>query len=126
MLFNIKTNPIPKSGIQISEIKECVVWMIPFALAIKDEGFDNPKLQQTLDEESTPHRTIQCHTVDLQLLVISIAFEIQLVSNRAFNALIRRRHISNKANSSQNGSTARTHRRYHRSVARYPPEAVQF
>jgi hypothetical protein len=53
----------------MNEIRECVVWMIPFALAIKDEGFDNPKLQQKFDKDSQSLLNIQCHTVDLQLLV---------------------------------------------------------
>ena len=60
----------------MSEIKECVVWMIPFALAIKDEGFDSPKFQQNLEEDSPSNRTIQCHTVDLQLLVINQFVEL--------------------------------------------------
>ncbi len=53
----------------MNEIRDCVVWMIPFALAIKDEGFDNPKLQQKFDNDSQSLLNIQCHTVDLQLLV---------------------------------------------------------
>jgi hypothetical protein len=53
----------------MNEIRDCVFWMIPFALAIKDEGFDNPKLQQKFDKDSQSLLSIQCHTVDLQLLV---------------------------------------------------------
>lgn len=52
----------------MNDIRECVIWMIPFALAIKDEGFDNPRFQMKADE-SPPYNTLQQHTVDLQLLV---------------------------------------------------------
>lgn len=54
----------------MNDIRECVIWMIPFALAIKDEGFDNPKLQHNSNENTEPFHNIQSHTVDLQLLVI--------------------------------------------------------
>jgi len=56
------------TGIQMSELRECVVWMIPFALAIKDEGFDSPKFSHKSTEDSQPYHNIQYHSVDLQLL----------------------------------------------------------
>jgi len=52
----------------MEEIRDCVIWMIPFALAIRDEGFDSPKFQQKFNEDA-PTLNIQSHTVDLQLLV---------------------------------------------------------
>ena len=56
----------------MNQIKECVIWMIPFALAIKEEGFDNPKFEQKIAEDTPPHHIIQSHTVDLQLLVSAL------------------------------------------------------
>ncbi|CAG2106138.1 unnamed protein product [Medioppia subpectinata] len=56
------------TGIQMSELRECIVWMIPFALAIKDEGFDSPRFEHKLNEDSQPYHNIQYHNVDLQLL----------------------------------------------------------
>jgi len=41
--------------------------MTPFALAIRDEGFDNPKImQKASDNDILPG--LQSHTVDLKLL----------------------------------------------------------
>lgn len=55
-------------GLKLADIKECVIWMTPFALAIRDEGFDNPKLQKAADF-TVSLSTIQAHTADLSLLV---------------------------------------------------------
>lgn len=41
--------------------------MTPFALAIRDEGFDLLRLQKNEMIQKTPH--MQLHTVDLKLLV---------------------------------------------------------
>jgi len=41
--------------------------MTPFALAIRDEGFDHPKLQKSPDATESLHN-IQSHTADLPLL----------------------------------------------------------
>ena len=58
----------------MNEIKECIIWMIPFALAIKEEGFDSPKFEQKITEDTPSHHIIQSHTVDLQLLVSAYFF----------------------------------------------------
>lgn len=42
--------------------------MTPFALAIREDGFENPKLFKSNDEV-TPLHNIQTHTADLSLLV---------------------------------------------------------
>lgn len=56
-----------KIGLQLEEIRDCVVWMIPFALTIRDEGFDPKVIKKGVDEESLSN--LQSHTVDLKLLV---------------------------------------------------------
>lgn len=55
-------------GLKLSTIKDCVIWMTPFALAIRDEGFENPKILKVGDSAEAIH-DIQCHTADLSLLV---------------------------------------------------------
>jgi len=52
-------------GLQMAQIKECVCWMTPYAMAIRDTGIECPKLQVTDDEDKGE---IQFHTVDLTLL----------------------------------------------------------
>lgn len=42
--------------------------MTPFALAIREDGFENPKLFKSNDEVATLHN-LQSHTADLSLLV---------------------------------------------------------
>ncbi|XP_054164975.1 G1/S-specific cyclin-E1-like [Oppia nitens] len=57
------------TAIKMQDMRDCVIWMIPFALAVKEDGFENPKLlQQTKSDDSQPFNYIQCHSVDLQLL----------------------------------------------------------
>lgn len=51
----------------MDQIQECILWMTPFALAIRDEGFDLLRLQKHELIEKMPN--IQAHTVDLKLLV---------------------------------------------------------
>jgi cyclin E len=55
------------TGLKLPQIRECVVWMTPFALAIRDEGFENPKLFKSSDDRES-FINIQCHTADLELL----------------------------------------------------------
>lgn len=59
---------LPDSGLKLGQIRECVLWMTPFALAIREDGFENPKLFKSNDEVATLHN-IQSHTADLSLLV---------------------------------------------------------
>lgn len=55
------------TGLKLPQIRECVVWMTPFALAIRDEGFENPKLFKSSDDRES-FINIQSHTADLDLL----------------------------------------------------------
>ncbi|KAI1285570.1 G1/S-specific cyclin-E [Halotydeus destructor] len=55
------------TGLKLPDIKDCVLWMMPFALAISEEGFDHPKLQKSEDATASLH-SIQSHTADLPLL----------------------------------------------------------
>jgi len=55
------------TGLKLPQIRECVVWMTPFALAIRDEGFENPKLFKSADVLESMHN-IQSRTADLALL----------------------------------------------------------
>lgn len=47
------------------------MWMTPFALAIRDEGFEQLKIHKSPaeDESDSQSTNIQTHTVDLKLLV---------------------------------------------------------
>ena len=54
-------------GYQLSDISECVIWMTPFALALREAGFENPKPKSGSNYESWSN--LQYHTVDLKLLV---------------------------------------------------------
>lgn len=57
----------PYPGLRVDQIQECILWMTPFALAIRDEGFDLLRLRKNELIQKTPH--MQLHTVDLKLLV---------------------------------------------------------
>lgn len=51
----------------MSEMRSCIEWMIPFAIAIKNEGLD---FIDKIPLEDDPKCTdIQKHTVSLELLV---------------------------------------------------------
>lgn len=63
-------------GFRVDQIQECILWMTPFALAIRDEGFDLLRLQKHEFIEKMPN--IQVHTVDLKLLV-SLSYFIILI-----------------------------------------------
>lgn len=54
-------------GLRVDQIQECILWMTPFALAIRDEGFDLLRLHKHEQIEKMPN--IQVHSVDLKLLV---------------------------------------------------------
>lgn len=45
----------------------CIEWMIPFAIAIKNEGLEF--VDKLLEDSSDRSITIQSHTVNLDLLV---------------------------------------------------------
>lgn len=55
------------TGLKLPEIRDCVLWMTPFALAIRDQGFEDPKLFKSSDLSESMH-AIQQHTADLALL----------------------------------------------------------
>lgn len=55
----------PPLGKSIPEMTTCISWMIPFALAIKNEGLDFVN-RLPLDGTTT---TLQTHTISLELLV---------------------------------------------------------
>lgn len=53
------------------ELSSCIEWMIPFAIAIKNEGLD---FVNNLPTDDTQLTTIQNHTVSLELLVNYTSF----------------------------------------------------
>lgn len=54
----------------MAEMSSCIEWMIPFAIAIKNEGLD---FVEKLLEDADKSITTQSHTVNLDLLVCSLA-----------------------------------------------------
>lgn len=57
----------------MAEMSTCIEWMIPFAIAIKNEGLD---FVEKLLEDAEKSITTQSHTVNLDLLVCSLPFKI--------------------------------------------------
>ncbi len=51
----------------MEEMSACIEWMIPFAIAIKNEGLEF--VDKLLEDSSDRSITIQSHTVNLDLLV---------------------------------------------------------
>lgn len=67
LLFGtILSHAFLKIGKSMSELSSCIEWMIPFAIAIKNEGLDFV-YKLLVDEEKCT--TVQSHTVSLDLLV---------------------------------------------------------
>lgn len=58
-------------GKSLSDISNCIDWMIPFALAIKNNGIDflNSLTIETGDNKKVKPIFIQPHTINLELLV---------------------------------------------------------
>ncbi|RWS27716.1 G1/S-specific cyclin-E-like protein [Leptotrombidium deliense] len=64
----------------ISDIKDCIIWMTPFAMVVREEGFEIPKFQKIADmSETIPN--LQSHTADLSLLDKAHKKQVELDAN---------------------------------------------
>lgn len=60
----------------MQELQPCIEWMVPFAIAIKNAGFD------FLDSFENNKAMIQIHTISLDILVSHLFYFILKLSNK--------------------------------------------
>ncbi|KAH9394559.1 G1/S-specific cyclin-E1 [Tyrophagus putrescentiae] len=68
------------TGKTMEEMSACIEWMIPFAIAIKNEGLEF--VDKLLEDSSDRSITIQSHTVNLDLLKSAQSIQAEIESNK--------------------------------------------
>jgi len=85
------------TGLKIEQIQECIIWMTPFALAIRDEGFEKLRLNKNFDKSVN----LQTHTIELELLD-KAHLKCQQVTNE------QNTDKTSSSNSNENDSTSKS------------------